>query len=75
MIGDTTCKVYCLVQGESSPFPVTPGERGVSDLNALVQRQLRNVDSADLVLWKVGLFNTQHKLADFSLVAPRTGTR
>jgi len=68
-------KVYCLVQGDSKPFSVTTSNGVVSDLKKLIREQhqhgiLRNIDSVDLVLWKVGVFNAQHKLADFLLVAP-----
>jgi Crinkler effector protein N-terminal domain len=68
-------KVYCLVQGDSKPFSVTLRDGDVADLKKLIQEQrqhgiLHNIDSVDLVLWKVGIFNAQYKLADFLLVAP-----
>jgi hypothetical protein len=74
MIGDTTYKVYCLVQGDSKPFSVTTSNGDVSDLMELVLKKgigsHRDILAKDLVLWKVGLFNSQHKPPHFLLVAP-----
>jgi len=57
-------KIYCLVQGDSRFFPVTTNSDGdVADLKKLIQEQrqhgiLHNINAKDLVLWKVGVFNT-----------------
>jgi Crinkler effector protein N-terminal domain len=57
MTDDTSRVLFCLIEGDSRPFKVTPNKGDILDLKKLIQGVLRNVDAKDLVLWKVGLFN------------------
>jgi len=67
MTDNTTGVVFCLIEGDSTPFKVTPNKGDILVLKELILKGIgshRNMDPAVLVLWKVGPFNTQHKLAD-----------
>jgi len=67
---DKSFKVFCLVLGDPTPFPVHPlREDDVGDLRILIKKAredsiLRGADPHKLVLWHVGPFNAQHELAD-----------
>ena len=57
-------QLWCLVEGDSAPFPVTVSTgTHVAGLKELIHykrkaRILQDVDAADLTLWKVSTFWT-----------------
>ena len=59
MADDAPRVLVCLVEGDSSIFPVTPtGDMHIWDLQKLIKEEKKNgvlngVDSSDLILWKV----------------------
>ena len=61
MANDTRV-LFCLIQGETDPFEVTVStSKSISSLKGVIQEKcknvaLRDVDAADLVLWKVSHF-------------------
>ena len=76
MTDDTSRVLFCLIEGDSRPFKVTPNKGDILDLKDLIRKNgvLRNVLAKDLVLWKVGLFNNLNiNLNSLTLsAAPRT---
>ena len=76
MTDDTSRVLFCLIEGDSRPFKVTPNKGDILDLKDLIKKNgvLRNVLAKDLVLWKVGLFNNLNiNLNSLTLsAAPRT---
>jgi len=65
MANDTRV-LFCLIQGDSNPFEVTVSTgKSISFLKEVIQEKrkngpLRDVDAADLVLWKVSRFSRNY---------------
>ena len=65
MANDTRA-LFCLIQGDTNIFEVTVSTgKSISFLKEVIQKKrkngaLRDVDAADLVLWKVSRFSRNH---------------
>lgn len=51
------CRLWCLIDGETKPFSVLASPNyDMDELMTAIQKEnrvLRNIDTSDLVLWKV----------------------
>jgi hypothetical protein len=62
MSDDAARTLWCLIEGESTPFGVTaPANAIIEDLKKLIHQEkekgiLRDINAVDLVLWKVSSF-------------------
>ena len=65
MANDTRV-LFCLIEGDTNPFEVTVSTgKSISFLKEVIQEKrkngpLRDVDAADLVLWKVSRFSRNY---------------
>ena len=65
-MADDTRVLFCIIQGDTNLFEVTVSTgKSISFLKEVIQKKrkngaLRDVDAADLVLWKVSHFIRNH---------------
>jgi hypothetical protein len=70
---DANCTLSCLVKGDSAPFMITARlDDKISKLQSLVYKQkvmgiLCDINAADLVLLKVGVFQNSTQIASQTL--------